>query len=313
MARPLTYNATLTERVDLTDELAIFKIAPDEPPAAHWFVSGQYCVLGMNDETGPAPRPVRRPMTIVSAPEEGGALEFYIRYVSSPESENPLTHLLWPLRVDDRLHMRAHAAGAFTLRDTVGEDDARLRVLVAAGTGVAPFISMLRSAVLRDPAGDLSRYVLLHGASYPAHLGYGDEMRALAARHGLRYLATVSRALPGTPAWTGDIGRVEDYLRPERIGALEERLGLAPGRVRPASAVVHVCGLRGTIGACIRHLSGRGFIPDNRRIRRALEVPEDAAASLFYEQYDSTPVLDVKDAAVIAPLREALAGALAGP
>ena len=306
------YNATLIERVDLTDELVICKIAPDEPPAAHWFVPGQYCVLGMNDETRPEPRSVRRPMTIVSAPEAGGPLEFYIRYVPSPASETPLTHLLWPLSAGDRLYMRVHAAGAFTLRDTVGEEDARLRILVAAGTGVAPFISMLRSAVLRDPAADLSRYVLLHGASYPAHLGYGDELRALATRHGLRYLATVSRP-QGTPAWTGDIGRVEEYLRPERIGALEERLGLAPGSVRPASAAVHVCGLRGTIGTCIRHLIGRGFIPDNRRIRRALEVPADAAASLFYEQYDSTPVLDVKDPAVVAPLREALAGALANP
>ena len=31
MAKPLSYNATLVERIDTTDALAIFKVRPDEP------------------------------------------------------------------------------------------------------------------------------------------------------------------------------------------------------------------------------------------------------------------------------------------
>src|SRR5678815_4123603 len=77
-------------------------------------------------------------MSIASAPEDDGAVEFYIRWVAKPESENPLTHLLWTLKDGDRLYMRAVAAGVFTVKDTVGVDDNRLRVMVAAGTGSAP-------------------------------------------------------------------------------------------------------------------------------------------------------------------------------
>lgn len=325
MAKPLTYNATLVERIDVTESLAIFKIAPDEPPGEPWFVPGQYCVLGMNNDSKPEMGPVRRPMTIASAPEQLDSVEFYIRHVSRPESENPLTHLLWPRRVGDRLYMRVHAAGTFTLHDTVAEDDRRLKVMVAAGTGAAPFVSMLRSAIHRDPAADLSGYVLLHGASCPAHLGYGGELRHLAVRNGLHYRTTVSRATgaitaavpaagtadPGTAisAWHGDIGRVEDYFLPERISTIESHLGLAAGALVPDRAVVYVCGLRGTIGACIQRLAARGFIPDHRRTRKAMEAPEDAPASLFFEQYDSSPVIDIKDPAVVTQLRDAFARA----
>ena len=105
-------------------------------------------------------------MSIVSAPEADGPLEFYIRYVATPSSQNPLTHLLWKLNAGDRIYLRASAAGQFTIADTVGTQDSRLRVMVAAGTGVAPFVSMVRSEVCRSPTVDLSKWVVLHGASY---------------------------------------------------------------------------------------------------------------------------------------------------
>jgi ferredoxin--NADP+ reductase len=89
VAKPLVYNATLRKRVDLTDALTIFRIDPDEPPATRpWFVPGQYCVLGMNNEAKPELGSVRRSMSIASAPEDEGPVEFYIRYVSKPESDN---------------------------------------------------------------------------------------------------------------------------------------------------------------------------------------------------------------------------------
>ncbi len=312
MAKPLEYNATLAERIDLTDSLSLFRVLPDEQPSEEgaWFTPGQYLVLGMNNAAQPELGSVRRAMSIASAPEDRGPLEFYIRYVAKPESDNPLTHLLWKLKAGDRMYMRMHATGKFTLRDSVGEGDPRLKILVAAGTGSAPFVSIARSEMWRDPAADLSRLVLLHGASYPADLGHRDELLGFVATNGLRYWGTVSRPQE-TPDWVGDVGRVEDYFRADRLEELENRLGLAPGGLTPNRAVVFVCGLNGTIARCIERLVPRGFIPDHRRIRKALEVPEDAAASLFFEQYDTTPVIDIKDASVVGPLRDQLHAALA--
>ncbi len=311
MAKLLTYNATLAERVDLTDKLTLFRVTPDEPPESYpWFVPGQYCVLGMNNEAEPDKGSVRRSMSIASAPEDRGPVEFYIRYVSEPASDNPLTHLLWQTKPGDRLFMRVHAAGKFTIKDTSGYDDPRLKILVAAGTGSAPFVSIARSEILRDPKADLSKYVLLHGASYPSDLGHRDELLALSQSNGLRYWASVSRPHLA-PDWTDDKGRVEDYFRPDRLLELESRLGVEPGTITPKNAVILICGLQGTIGTCITRLAERGFIPYHRKIRRALEVPEDAPNSLFFEQYDTTPVIDIKSPEVVAPLREALAKAMA--
>src|ERR1051325_6518899 len=158
MAKPLEYNATLTERVDITDALSLFRVTPDQPPARPWFVPGQYCVLGLNNQEKPELGSVRRSISIASAPEDDGPVEFYIRWVAKPESENPLTHLLWNIKAGDRMYMRAVAAGVFTIKDTIGEADPRLRILVAAGTGSAPFVSMIRSELERDPKADLSKW-----------------------------------------------------------------------------------------------------------------------------------------------------------
>jgi ferredoxin-NADP reductase len=317
MAKPLEYNATLTERIDLTDALSVFRVTPDKMPEQRpWFTPGQYCVLGMNNEATPALGSVRRSMSIASAPEDDGAIEFYIRWVAKPESENPLTHLLWTRKAGERMYMRAVAAGVFTIKDTVGLDDKRLRVMVAAGTGSAPFVSMLRSELRRDPKADLSRWVLLHGASYPADLGYKDELMKLVEHNRLHYFPTVSR--PKDTGWTGASGRVEAFFEggagggaDSRLADLERRIGLAPGGFTPSNVVVYICGLTGTISGTVIPLIDRGFIPDFKRIREALGVPATAKDSVFYEQYDTEPVIDIKSADVVEPLKARMQAALA--
>jgi hypothetical protein len=67
-----------------------------------------------------------------------------------------------------------------------------------------------------------------------------------------------------------------------------------------------ICGLQGTIGQCIESLVPRGFVPDNRKIRRALEIPDDLKPTIFYEAYDTIPPIDLEDAhAKVAGLKAA--------
>jgi ferredoxin--NADP+ reductase len=321
MAKLLEYNATLTARTDFEDTLSSFRVKCDEIISKRdadgtWFVPGQYVTIGMNREVvegqdDPRPTSVRRPMSIVSAPEEGDELEFYIRYVNHPESTLPLTQLLWPIQVGDRLYIRSHATGKFTLPDTVGDDDRRLKILLAAGTGLAPFISIARSRILRDPKARLDDLAILHGASYPTGLGYRSELDRLVAEHGLKYVPTISRPQKA-PDWSGFTGRAEALVGPDNIDALEDALGLGRGEFTPANAAVLICGLNGTIANCVIDLAGRGFVPDNRKLRRALEVPDDVAPSLFWEQYDTAPPVDTKDEALMGKLRAQLHAALAG-
>jgi ferredoxin--NADP+ reductase len=311
MAKLLEYNATLAERIDLTDALSVFRVKPDTMPAERpWFVPGQYCVLGLNNAQKPELGSTRRSMSIASAPEDDGPVEFYIRWVAKPESDNPLTHMLWNIKAGDRMYMRAVGAGVFTVKDTVGVADARLRVMVAAGTGSAPFVSMVRSELRRNPNADLSNYVLLHGASYPADLGYRDELHRMVETNKLKYWGTVSRPKESGD-WRGDAGRVEAFFEGARLEDLEKRCGLPAGGFTPNNVVVYICGLTGTITGTVVPLIDRGFIPDFKRIREALGVPADAKDSVFYEQYDTEPVINIKDPAVVEPLKARMQTALA--
>jgi len=181
--------------------------------------------------------------------------------------------------------------------------------MVAAGTGSAPFVSMVRSELRRNPGADLSKWVLLHGASYPADLGYREELAQLVERNHLKYWGTVSRP-KDAPDWRGDTGRVEAFFAGERLADLEHRLGLAPGGFNPKNVVIFICGLTGTITGTVVPLIDRGFVPDFKRIREALGVPADIKDSVFYEQYDTEPVINIKDPAVVEPLRARMQTAL---
>ncbi len=312
MAKPLEYNATLVEREDITPALGIFRIKPDEalPKPGAWFVPGQYMVLGLNNEVKPELGGVRRPMSIASAPERRDLVEFYIRYVEKPESDNPFTHLLWPRKAGERMYVRVHPTGKFTVEDTTGVDDPRLKVCLAAGTGLAPFLSMVRSELNRDPNRSLADYVIIHGASYDADLGYRAELELLARKHGLHYLPTVSRP-QACPDWHGHHGRAEGFFTPGRIGVLEQALGLGEGEFTPDRVQILICGLQGTIGTCIENLVPRGFVPDNRKIRRALEIADEHKPTIFYEAYDTIPPIDLEDTAKVEALKAAFRAALA--
>jgi len=307
IAKLLDYNAELVRRDDYTPELTVFHVRLDEPLSSG-FLPGQYVALGLNNEENVELGSVRRSMSIASAPKQGEVLEFYIRFVRHPESDNPLTHLLWKMKKGDRIFVTRKPVGKFTVAGTCGIDIERMKVCVAAGTGLAPFLSMVREEVLLDPGVDLSDYLLLHGASYPSDLIFREELEGYAKSNKLHYFPTVSRPKE-TPDWKGFSGRVEDFFVPDRLAELESAIGVEPGWIRPERAAVLVCGLNGTIAKSIERLAERGFVPFDRKIRRALDISDDAAAGMWWEQYDTEPVIDVNNPELLADLKSKLSAA----
>lgn len=127
--------------------------------------------------------------------------------------------------------------GALTLPPP---DDPRDLLLVATGSGVGPFRSMLDE--LRQRAAT-RRCGLLFGARTPAELLYDADWRALAASTpGFDYHPVLSRA---EEAWPGHRGHVE---------AVVPQLGLDPQRT-----VALLCGTPGMVAEMRTLLSGLGW------------------------------------------------------
>lgn len=306
--KPLEYNATIVDRQDMTDKLSVFRVEPmpedgQEKPLIPEFAGGQYAILGLNNEKDAEKGPVKRAYSIASAPEDRAGMDFYIRYVDQPTSDNPLTHLLWDTKAGDKIWLDAKLRGKFTLRHTIEPGDKRLKILVGAGTGLAPFYSMVKSFINRNPGVQPSEFAILHGASHPTDLGYRDELNGMLNDNQMRYFPTCSRPHLH-PEWDGHCGRVEAFFNDEDLDALEREMGFEPGYIAPQTAVVYICGLQGTIAETLIRLLRRGFIPDNRRIRKTLALPEGENATLFFEQYDTTPIIDLKNEEVVRELSE---------
>jgi len=196
------YHAVVTERVDLAPTLWTFRI---RPKGDFTFLPGQYATLGVES---PDKQRRERPYSIVSAPFES-EIEFFFELV--PDGD--LTPLLHRLQCGDQLLMRKVAKGRFTLDVESGPTN---HFLVSTVTGVAPFVSYLRTLWQRSKEGMFSgehKLFLLNGASRSWEFGYHDELLAYAQKVSwFRYLPTISRPWED-PSWRGETGRVDDIVR----------------------------------------------------------------------------------------------------
>jgi ferredoxin-NADP reductase len=136
--------------------------------------------------------------------------------------------------------------GTFTLRKTPAHS-----LLIATGTGIAPFRSMLHS---RPAIDSPARFTLIFGVRHEAGLLYDREWREMAgARTNFDYRPTLTRP---AESWTGRTGRVHDH-------ALE-----ALGNRRDVD--IYICGLREMVDELRARLKAIGV--DRKRI--------------VYERYD---------------------------
>lgn len=239
-------NATVTGRIGLTDAIAIVRIRPDDGPRD--FVPGQYFALGL----ATAGALVRRPYSTASAP--GGAeLEFLIRRVV----DGAFTTKLWVTPVGARVWL-GPAKGTFTRRTP----DVRRPIFVATGTGLAPFVAMLRGDT---PPPDRPGAVVVHGVAHAPELAFRRELSDLARVGRITYLPTVSRPTdPADRGWSGAVGRVTDTL----ISAA--RTGL----IDPAGCIAYLCGNPAMIGSATEALAGLGMPADAIITERYWDAPD---------------------------------------
>ena len=192
--------AIIAERIDLTPELAVFRIAPEQRLD---FLPGQFASLALEVDG----RILQRPYSMASAPHEP-LLEFFLELVPGGR----LTPRLWERRAGDHLLIGDKAAGTFYLDRKTG---LHRHLMLCTVTGVAPFASMIRAHVYELERGlhTEMRFAMIHAASFLHEIDYYREEMAMIARQGwFHYVPTISRPSE-TSDWAGETGRIEDVAR----------------------------------------------------------------------------------------------------
>lgn len=213
-------------------------------PATFRFRSGEFVMIGLDQ----GDRPLLRAYSIVSP-----AWEEHLEFLSVKVADGPLTSRLQHLQVGDQIFLGKKPTGTLVVDAlTAGE---RL-VCFATGTGLAPFLS-----VLRDPEthARFAHVVITHTVRREHELAYRqlleteiheDELLRDIATSRFTYYPTVTREPFRTP------GRITDRFRQ---GLFAEDLALDGPHLSPANSRVMLCGSMAFNKEMAELLEGHGF------------------------------------------------------
>ena len=213
---------TLLEVNPLTPSLFTLRTTRDR---GFRFRAGQFTKLGVTKADGST---VWRAYSVVSSPYDE-FLEFFSIVVPGGEFTSELSRL----KVGDTLMVERQAYGYLTLDRFI---DGRDLWLLATGTGVAPFLSILQDFEVWEK---FERIVLVYSAREARELAYQDLIAALAQReylaehvHKLTYIPIVTREhVPGALN-----GRITTLIE---SGELERAAGV---ELSPEHSRVMLCG-----------------------------------------------------------------------
>jgi ferredoxin--NADP+ reductase len=246
-------NASVIGREEIHPELIVLRVRPDDK--LFEFKPGQFAVLGlpgsaprvpqaeMENPVPDAEKLIRRAYSIASASVERRYVEFYITLITS----GGLTPRLFALKHGSRVFLGPKASGVFTLDKVPAGKTA---ILIATGTGLAPYVSMLRTILAHETE---RKFVVLHGARYSWDLGYRGELETLARlRPNFTYIPSITRP-DQDQHFLGRIGRIQAILEQ---GALEKDAGV---KLDPDHADVFLCGNPEMIKVVTEMLGKKGF------------------------------------------------------
>ncbi len=221
-----------------TERLLSLRIEAEDIP----FEAGQFVKLALPVEG----EMLARAYSFANAPAER-PYEFY--YVIVPDG--PLTMRLARLQPGDPVWLSPRAAGFLVLSEV---PDAANLWLLATGTGIAPFLSILKSATVwaRYP-----RVVLVEAARFADEFAYRERIEGLKREHAGRFVSVtfVSRE----QAQGALAGRI-----PQAIvdGRLEAAAGV---ELSAANSQVMMCGNPAMVADAIHALAQRGMKKHRRR------------------------------------------------
>jgi ferredoxin/flavodoxin---NADP+ reductase len=223
-------NATLVSRERVSSSLYVLELKPDAPLMHR---AGQFLELAL-------PRPdaswLTRHYSIASAP---GAPTLQL-YLSAGEDD--LTNV-WP-KPGERLWISPDVGGVLELaaRQVEASTLALQPVMLATGTGIAPFLSMLRAGL-----GEGHTLTLIHGVRHGRDLTFASEIRSLMNSSGNYIPVTSQEAGPELS------GHVQDALVPATFAKLTGQ------SLSPNTHALLLCGNPHMVRDIVTHYGPLGY------------------------------------------------------
>jgi ferredoxin-NADP reductase len=236
-ALPRRLNWQQARVVELVEETAQTTSIVLDPPDWPGHDAGQHVDVRLTAEDG---YQAQRSYSIASGPED----EHLVLTVERLDDGEVSPYLVGELRPGDELELRGPIGGYFVWNQSL----AGPLLLIAGGSGIVPFRSMLRH---RAAAGSDVAVRLLYSARALDDVIYRDELAGFAAEDGVDVSFTLTREWPED--WTGHRGRIDGKLLDEVSWPAAEK------------PLTYICGPSGFVEGASGTLVGSGHDP--RRIR----------------------------------------------
>jgi len=188
---------------------------------------------------------IARPFSFVNPPQDP-VLEFYGVIVPG----GPLSPHLARLAKGDALFIADNPSGFLVLSEVPPAEDLWL---VATGTGIAPFLSILRTEA---PWQRYRRVVLVHGTRHASELVYQDMIQAVGRARGSRFVSIRLTTREKTPGALE--GRIPAAIRDGRLEA-------AGAPIAPDRSQFMLCGNPAMLKDVAAALAERGLRKHRRR------------------------------------------------
>ncbi len=192
---PKRFTTTLTKNEFISPNTKLFRL-DFKPGEGFNYLAGQFAMISLKDPTG---KEVKRAYSFASAPFEKGHTDYCIKIVPGGAVSDPLSKM--PL--GSAVEIIA-PYGKFVVSDFD-----RDLLMIAAGTGIAPFRGMIKQ-LLHD--GFKRTIILLYGFHSEKDYLFRDELESL-ARKNPNLIIYPTASTPSDPAkWRFDVGRVNTIV-----------------------------------------------------------------------------------------------------
>ncbi|MEN9342081.1 MAG: hypothetical protein RIQ54_337 [Candidatus Parcubacteria bacterium] len=239
---PIWHTATLIESQMLGDSMMSLRFSV---PSWQPHIPGQHVDVRL---TAPNGYQAQRSYSIANAPEELRVVELGVQLLE----EGEVSPYLFNLKPGQAIELRGALGGHFIWNTTMPGP----LITIAGGSGIVPFVSMIRHRHNHLSQEGTRPVVLLVSARTIARCAYREELAKLAGSDPhLRVVTTLTDAQPD--GWTGYSRRIDRTILTDVCGSYKTEMPM-----------IYVCGPTAFVESVTTHLLDIGFNPHEIRTER---------------------------------------------